>query len=505
MAWAGNRRLEVRLAQAEQATIELSSTVRDGFLDHLAIRDWLPTTSAGGMVKDDEVNIRLGRHPMVTPMRRIEVVHAVRKPLVRPRWQLPESAVRQNPGERFAQLTPSFTPAGLDTDSTGRLVVSATWRDVTDDGPQPRSEVEVYSTAIGRGDPVPLSFRHELGDTRHRRVQYMLTAISRFRTYFRSDEPDKAFQRTEPQPEVVILSTARPPEPVLLSVRPAFRWQRSVSGSRLIRTRHSSSLRVELARPWFVTGEGEQLGVILAEPGTDPATPAPVSRTGRDPIFVTPTIPGLPAPDWFSPSSMADLTSGDPPSRVRILGFTPTRAPDRWFVDIRIAPPSAVASYAPFAQLALARYQPNSLRGLELSAVVMTDKIKLWPDRTLIVERDAGTVRARLEGLQPTPANRFDVVLEHCPNPGGAPISEVDLIAASSDVPTGLPTWHSVPGSLVSVSAGTITPPIPLPTDLGPVRLRCREIERLGSNAAPGLTPPDLRERTVFLEIVDLR
>ena len=364
--------------------------------------------------------------------------------------------------------------------------------------------MEVYSTAIARGNPVPLSFRHEFGDTRHRRVQYTLNAISRFRAYFRSDEPDQAFQRCAQQPDVFILSASRPPEPVLLSVRPAFRWERSASGSRLIRTRHSQSLRVELARPWFATGEGEQLGVILAEPGTDPATRAPVSRTGRDPIFATPTIPGLPAADWFGPGAVAHLAVGDPPSPVQILGLTPTKSGDRWIANIRIAPPAGHASYAPFVQLALARYQPNSLRGLELSAIVMTDKIKLWPDRTLIVDRDGGAVRVRLEGLQPTPPNRFETVLEHYPNPGGVAISNLDLIAVSSDVPTELPAWHLVPGSLVTVPAGTTTPAIPLPTNLGRIRLRCREIELLDGVAASGLMAPELRERTVFVEIVDL-
>jgi hypothetical protein len=203
-----------------------------------------------------------------------------------------------------------------------------------------------------------MSFRHEFGDTRHRRVHYTLTAISRFRPYFHRDEPDAAFQRSAPQPEVTILSTAAPPEPVVLSVLPAFRWERSASGTRLIHTRHSSSLRVELARPWFVTGEGEQLAVILAEAGTDPTTRAPVSRSGRDPIFATPTIPGLPTPDWFPPGTpVAHLPVGAPASAVQVLGFTPTKAADHWFADIRIAPPPAFASYAPFVQLALARYQ----------------------------------------------------------------------------------------------------------------------------------------------------
>jgi hypothetical protein len=64
----------------------------------------------------------------------------------------------------------------------------------------------------------------------------------------------------------------------------------------------------------------------------------------------------------------------------------------------------------------------------------VTDKIKLWPDRTLIMDRDGGAVRVRLDGPQPTPPNRFDVVLEHCPNPAGAKtVEELVRLEAVAD------------------------------------------------------------------------
>ena len=109
------------------------------------------------------------------------------------------------------------------------------------------------------------------------------------------------FQRARQQEPINILSTARPPAPGVLGVVPAFRWQRTQPGAdRIEHTRRSQRLRVELARPWFQTGEGEQLAVVLA-PG-DAALAAVsdlVTRIGRDPLFGTPATPPRPKPDWF--------------------------------------------------------------------------------------------------------------------------------------------------------------------------------------------------------------
>ena len=57
------------------------------------------------------------------------------------------------------------------------------------------------------------------------------------------------------------------------------------------------------------------------------------------------------------------------------------------FADI-VFPPTS--SYAAMVQLAVARYQPNSMDGLALSPVVRTDFVPLLPDRTLSFGRVAG-------------------------------------------------------------------------------------------------------------------
>jgi hypothetical protein len=63
-----------------------------------------------------------------------------------------------------------------------------------------------------------------------------------------------------------IPSSARPAAPDLLYVLPTFRWERQDEGNQRTHIRHGKAVRVWLRRPWFSSGDGEQLGVLL-EPG----------------------------------------------------------------------------------------------------------------------------------------------------------------------------------------------------------------------------------------------
>ncbi|MFM8437875.1 MAG: hypothetical protein ACKOAX_05320, partial [Candidatus Kapaibacterium sp.] len=63
-----------------------------------------------------------------------------------------------------------------------------------------------------------------------------------------------------------------------------------------------------------------------------------------------------------------------------VSGFDADR--DLYYVDIRIR---TGAAYRPFVRLALARYQGNSVDGLELSPVSIVDVVQLEPDRSATV------------------------------------------------------------------------------------------------------------------------
>src|ERR1700732_1521493 len=77
-----------------------------------------------------------------------------------------------------------------------------------------------------------------------------------------------------------------------------------------------------------------------------------------------------------------------------------------WYCDIIL---DESATYAPFIRLALARYQPHSVPGAELSRVVLADFAQLTPDRSVVVTRepfDVRTLRVVVAGLAPEAPNR---------------------------------------------------------------------------------------------------
>ncbi len=384
--------VRVRLAPAEQVTLALSSFLRDDFLDHLALQQWRSVGAPVQVVKD-------GRHPMATPAREITFVHAVRRPLADPSGSLDPV---QEPGAMAAVLMPQPARLNVDTASTQQLQIAAAWTEVDDDVSTPMTGVAVQNVPVMRGDEVLREqIVHQFGDTRHRMVTYSFAAVSRFRHLFKADEEAELFVARGETAPVNIRSTARPAPPAVRSVVPAFRWRTEVDGPVTRHVRSGGILRVELLRPWHLSGQDEQLAVVVEQ-----------TEVARDPIWVTPLperTPGLPA---FLPAEgeSRKLPDGTP---VTIVAYDTSFAGDWWVADVEL-PSIAAASYRPFVRLAVARYQRQSLTDLELSSVVRTDLVQLLPERTLIVDSGGGGLVVRLDGVGPEGPNpnRVDVVVE---------------------------------------------------------------------------------------------
>ncbi|WP_181697128.1 hypothetical protein [Nocardia sp. GTS18] len=499
--WNGDV-LSVGLAQGKQARIELSSTLDGELSNHLAISDALAGGAGEPTISPDST--KLGRNPAVTPPVRIEVVHAVKRPLREPVWELPEEAVHREPNDPTALLTPMFTDTGLDPHSTGRLRFSAAWTDVTDAGTlattahTPTTLTDVHSQVVEPGEMPTVRFRHEFGDTRHRTITYTLEAVSRYRQYFAATDPEADFAVARAQAPVVVASSARPTAPVVLGVVPAFATRVARTGAdRLEFSRDSGRIRVELARPWYETGEGEQVAVVLA-PTTDP-TPtvaATVSRAGRDPLFGTPDLPSFPQLSWFpaavEPGEVIIPALGE---FVAVAPHSVSPGGDRWFADVEIAVPQEHQSYHPFIRLAVARYQRHSLDGMSLSPVVVTDTVPLLPDRHVVVDRSGNELRVGVAGTSPNPLNRLELRLESCP--AGLTPEAVDLVVDDPADQQGLAVWRPVGSSVERAEDGGIAA-LMLPPTADHLRLRLWETENLvGPEAAE--VPAELRMRTVFV------
>lgn len=447
--------LEVTLPKANVIRARLSSIFPGVRLEDLAIWDWIPQAAKNETLKQAALE---GRHWMLTPFRWMTFTHAVQQPLAVPGMEQVTSA--RSLGSTYAVFR---GPIANHAESTGRLDVFGEWTEdvdlVTDDEPRMRAlgtevhhQAHAFGFQIERGEDAAQVWkagrqsRHEFGDTKYRRIIYHSVATTRFREFFPSpiaDDPS-SIQRVEPtvdnDGEVMtalvhhIPNAARPAPPEVVYVLPTFRWQRQDEGNHRVHVRLGKAVRVWLRRPWFSSGDGEQLGVVLkpgiklpptwrwldelpaAEPslsvGLSPGqrrgvitgigrTPllskdeidrmleSYVSQWGSDPVWESrapeqpPTVAAFPRQKGYA----AGLTLGELPVNVRVnvaahdVHYHAGRK--LWYCDIEIDPGD---TYYPFVRLALARYQAHSLADAHLSRVVMSDFIQLAPDRTAEVQ-----------------------------------------------------------------------------------------------------------------------
>lgn len=510
VTWEGGW-LVVRLAPAEQLTLQLSSFPREGLFDDFAVHSAIP---AGDSLRA----AKLGRHPMLSPVRTVTFTHAVQRPLAVPNASL--NAVR-DVDQTFASLNPG-APV-FDPKSTGQLDVTATWTDQDDHTPSPVVDAPVASFTIRPDDsPQPATlFRHEFGDTRHRTVTYTLRAVSRFRQYFKEADPS-AYVRTTSL-TVPILSSSRPPPPVVLAARPAFEWKETgnlnATDAVFTRKRLPSRIRITLQPPWHTTGAGELLGVVVRPEGSGSELDGVVSQAGYDPIYPSFGVAG-------GGPYAREISSGTGQPRTLLIkeaGANAVVVPHEpryladeqcWVSDVSLTGPYERS----LVQLAVARYQPDSMDGQWLSDLARADTVPILPERTLTVTRKDGAYEVKLVGvvsLAPS-VNRVDMVLERCRRPAGVPAEAVDLIGFGAQA-DGVPAW-------IKDFFRQVQPTAPFadnqlrkqwkatfqvrPGEL--YRVRVREVEFIPnktdqhSTQLKTGTPGEVNERLVFTDIVQL-
>jgi hypothetical protein len=198
-----------------------------------------------------------------------------------------------------------------------------------------------------------------------------------------------------------IPSSARPAAPDVLYVLPTFRWERQDQGNPRRHVRLGNAVRVWLRRPWFSSGDGELLGVVLKPRSKSPRGrrwPAPagseevekmlpsyISSWGSDPVWESARLEQVASAEDFPRhvEYAGGLGLEELPEPVKVGVAAHEVYYDRqrklWYCDIEIEPGS---TYFPFVRLALARYQPHSVPNAHLSRVVMPDFVQLAPDRT---------------------------------------------------------------------------------------------------------------------------
>jgi len=185
-------------------------------------------------------------------------------------------------------------------------------------------------------------------------------------------------------------STARPAAPDVLYALPALSSPGPTQhGGKVTSETVGGALRVYLRRPWWSSGGGEQLGVVLLDPKGSSLAPY-YTQWGADPLWKAHSLSstGVPTTGKFplAVSKVAGgLTLAEGTGTYGVAGhdvhFDPER--DLWFCDIQLTTGRA---YFPFVRMALVRYQPNSIAGMEMSGVVIADCSQTLPTRSTVVD-----------------------------------------------------------------------------------------------------------------------
>lgn len=396
-----------------------------------------------------------GANWLVTPFRPLVLVHCVQQPVCEP--ELIKLQAGRGAGAQHADLRAFVRLHGP---SSGKFEIEAEWAEWVDDLAQPapvrlarkgqlgeilldenhRNEFDltdaVDALVVDPDRPKARADRHEFGDTRFRLIGYRARATTRFREYLppalygqrnlvtrlgpvaqgqrfgvgAEDDPGApVLPDTEGAVDLTVVRASAPPDdPRLLYVVPTFRWQESGQPTDRTITRIGNGLRVWLDRPWFSSGDGELLGVILHADGgnvTDipPALQPLVTQWGRDPLWET-IVPksrtratDFPARVWQE--SVRLLERPDDP-KVLVVGHRVHWDAERglWYADIEL---DAGATYMPFVRLALVRYQPNALEGAKISNVVLSEFAQLLPRRRATCRRNGAALTVKLHGAVP--------------------------------------------------------------------------------------------------------
>src|SRR5439155_7651374 len=127
---SGPRDLSVQLGKADVATVRISSYMDPADVDRMGLLRWLEENASPGEVTTFRGQVAAGTHWMVTPFRKLTLVHAVRQPLIRPRYTgLGVSPTRALKDTFAALRDPAFE---LSRKSTVRIDVVAQWTEMFD-------------------------------------------------------------------------------------------------------------------------------------------------------------------------------------------------------------------------------------------------------------------------------------------------------------------------------------------------------------------------------------
>jgi hypothetical protein len=284
-----SRTLTVQLSKGRTVDVDVACFVDDDVGNQgtqgLGLFDWWNAAKQNRKLAAHLEQLRQqaldSRIPLLTPARRLTLVHALQRPLIGPQFAGAALKATRAAGDTYCTFIGSVPIDGLSTD---KLELMAAWDEPIDNGIDPPGRRSASARVFRRDllaseslwdlgldrfqvgpDGMRAAPKHEFGDTKHRRITYTVVATTRFREYFPASLTSDPANITRASDSVTINVPAskRPAAPRVLYVVPTFGWtDGSVDGSTLTRSRHAG-VRVYLDRPWYSSGDGELLGVLL--------------------------------------------------------------------------------------------------------------------------------------------------------------------------------------------------------------------------------------------------
>jgi hypothetical protein len=473
----------------------------------------------------------LGAIHLLSPSRKITLVHAVQQPLTAP--QCSNFTLQKYPNATKVYIGGTWEIHG---NSTAKLDLLASWTEPGDGSggntaarqfnvhvlevpinlnPPPPTISDPVPVAIYTSDPESQHYptvdrvqflspaseteaqkltylsRQEFGDTRHRRVTYRLVAASRFREYFPLTITNDAMTLSS-VPITLDVNSSVPPAGLKVSyVIPVFDW--STIGPAVTRRRGGGGLRVYLGPTWYSSGDGEQLAVIISDVSEGSA------EWGRDPINMR----------GGSTAGRVVMKGADGrainPTRVGSTVFVPYDVQFEgsrrlWYADIFF---DAKDTYFPFVKFGLARYQSCSLSGMEFSPTVWVNITQLAPDRFVTLSNS----------IAPDKQTIAIQVSERSPHGQGAIPTTIEVAVERRTLPGSIDElgWETADAPLQPVATAVVIAPdfsplwtgqvtFPVPRLTGEFRLVVKEFELYASGAGS----PAQVKRLVFSDTIQI-
>ena len=323
------RAIRVTMPPGEQVRVAMSTSVRRRDLEYFGLWRAHPARldeSAAGFTPEQLVAAEViaraaasGWTWWLTPSVDLRLVHATPGPA-----RVPELlALTCRPRPRGLTVAVLAGIADVHGASTDRLVVRARWTEWVDDVAAPgpvqveRSDVVVNSPVggterwgllflvdflpFGGSAAVATLVDGDIGmhraiatfpDTHRRTLTCTPSGATRYAEFFTPDAlPAEDSPDVSGLPVVVeVPSSERPAAPDIVEAVPLIRWEQRTEPEQpfALRRIRRSGVRVWLRRPWFSSGDGELLGVVLA--GAQGGPDGAVSLWGRDPAYTGPKI-----------------------------------------------------------------------------------------------------------------------------------------------------------------------------------------------------------------------